>query len=175
MERLETEPTADGLILDQSGLILHYRSGGHGDRLGPLEKRLLPLLLKGPLHAAEISRRLGVWHNHIHVAMRKLAMKGLVESWRTFGENLAGTRILRRFYALNPAKVLLAVPVTRPTDEDIQAAKVRAQVDTIQREKEGLRRQREFSPNPLTRLKAQLAEGRGERGSSAQNAEGQAF
>ncbi len=90
--------------------------------------------------------------------MRQLARKDLVESWTTFGVNLAGTRILRRFYALNPAKVFLAAPVTRPTGEEIQAAKEKAQVNAIQREKEGLARQRQLSPNPWTRLKAQPKE-----------------
>ncbi len=163
MQQLETKPTADRLlIVDRSGLILHYRPDGRGDRLGPLEKRVLAMVLQGPLHAAEIARRLGVWHNHVHVSIRKLAGKGLVESWTAFGVNLAGTRILRRFYALNPDKVFLAVPVPRPTGAEIQAAKERAQVDATEREKEGIRLQREFSPNPLTRLKASRMEGHDE-------------
>lgn len=157
MQRLEAKPTAERLlILDQSGLILHYRPDGRGDRLGPLEKRILRLLLQEPLHAAEIARRLQVWHNHVHVAMRKLAKKELVESWTALGENLAGTRILRRFYALNPDKVSIAVPVKTPTDLEIQAAKEQAQSQGIRREKEGLRLQRQLSPKPITQFKATI-------------------
>jgi hypothetical protein len=159
MQRVEAKPTAGRLlILDQSGLILHYRPDGRGDRLGPLEKSILPLLLREPLHAAEIAKRLHVWHNHVHVSLGKLARKGLVESWSALGENIAGTTILRRFYALNPQKVAVAIPVKAPTEAELQAAKQRAQIQAIQREKESIRRQREFSPNPLTRLKAQLPE-----------------
>lgn len=142
------------LILDPLGLTLQYRADGRGDRLGPLEKRIVALLLQGPLHAAEISRRLGVWHNHVHVALRKLLSKGLVESWTALGENLAGMQILRRFYTLNPEKVSIAVPVKRPTESELQQAKERAQTDGIQRELQGIALQRELSPNPETRLKA---------------------
>ena len=142
------------LILDRSGQILYYRPGGRGDWLGPLEKRILPLLLEGPLHAGEISRRLGAWHNHVHVALRNLAGKGLVESWTALGENLAATRILRRFYSLNPVRVSIAVPVKAPTKAELQAAKERAQTDAIRRELEGIRLQRQLSPKSSTRLKA---------------------
>ena len=68
--------------------------------------------------------------------------------------NLAGTKTLRRFYALNPAKAFLAVPVTRPTGEEIRGAKDRAQSLAIQKEREGLHLQCESSVNPLTRAKA---------------------
>jgi hypothetical protein len=103
MQPLETKPTQGRLlILEQSGMILHYRPDDHGDRLGPLETRILPSLLQGPLHAAENARRLHVWHNQVHVTMRNLARKGLVESWTALGENLAGMKVLRRFYTLNP-------------------------------------------------------------------------
>jgi len=153
MQRLEPNPGHRRLlILDRSGLILHYRPEGRGDRLGSLEKRILPLLLRGSLHGAEIARRLHVWHNH--VSLEKLARKGLVESWTILGENLAGIRILRRFYALDPARVSIAVPVKRPADGEIQAAKERAQAEAIQREKQGIRLQRQLSPKPFTRLKA---------------------
>jgi hypothetical protein len=154
MQRLEPKPGQRRLlILDRSGRILHYRPSGRGDWLGPLETQIVTLLMEGPLHAADIARRLGAWHNHVHVALKKLARKDLVESWTGLGENFAGTRILRRFYALSSAKVFVAVPVKAPTQSEIQAAKVRAQTDAIKREKEGIRRQREFSPNPWTRAK----------------------
>jgi len=157
MQRLEAKPTASRLlILDPTGLILHYRPDGRGDRLGPLEKRILPLLLQGPLHGAEIARRLHIWHNHAHVAMRRLAGKGMVESWTILGENLAGTQILRRFYALDPANVSIAVPVKRMTEREIQAAKEKAQAYAIGRELEGIRLQCQLSLKPSTRLKASI-------------------
>ncbi len=155
MQRLEPKlATRRLLVLDKSGIILHYCPDGRGDRLGPLEKRILPLLLEGPLHGGEIARRLGVWHNHVHVALKKLTRKDVVESWTTLGVNLAGTRILRRFYSLNPAKVSVAFPVKAPTEAELQAAKQRAQTQAIQREKEGIRLQCLSSPNSLTRAKA---------------------
>jgi len=155
MQRLEAKRDEGRvLVLDQSGLVIHYRPDGRGDRLGPLEKCILPLLLERPLHAAEIAKRLHVWHNHVHVSLGKLLGKGLVESWTALGENLAGTRILRRFYVLNPVRVFVAFPVKAPTEADLETAKERAQTDAIQREKEGIRRQREFSPKPWTRTKA---------------------
>ncbi len=154
MQRLEPRPAARRLlILDRSGPILHYRPEGPGDRLGPLEKRILSLLLEGPLHGAEISRRLGAWHNNVHVTLKNLARKELVESWTVFGGTLAGIKVLRRFYALNPTKVSVAFPVKAPSDAEVQAAKERVQTDAIQREKEGIRRQRESSPKPWTRAK----------------------
>jgi hypothetical protein len=137
-----------------SGQILHYHPDGRGDWLGPLEKRILPLLLEGPLHAGEISRRLGAWHNNVHVALGNLAGKGLVQSWTVLGKNLAATRILRRFYALNPAKVSVAFPVKAPTQAEIRSANERVQTQALEREREGLRRQRQLSPNPWTRAKA---------------------
>jgi predicted transcriptional regulator len=155
MQRLEPKPAARRLlILDRSGQILDYRPEGPGDRLGPLEKRILSLLLGGPLYGAEISRRLGAWHNNVHVSLGKLSRKGLVESWTALGDNLAGTRILRRFYALSPEKVSVAIPVKTPTRIELQRAKERAQIEGIQRELQGLRLQRELSLKPTTRLKA---------------------
>jgi hypothetical protein len=70
------------------------------------------------------------------------------------GENLARTQILRRFYALNPAKVFLAVSVKTPTAQEIQAATEKAQTEALRREREGIRLQRELSAKPTTRLKA---------------------
>lgn len=76
MQRLEAKPTQGRLlILDQSGLVLHHSAEGRGDRLGPLEKSILPLLFEEPLHAAEIAKRLRLWHNHVHVSLEKLARK----------------------------------------------------------------------------------------------------
>ncbi len=155
MQRLEPKPAAGRLlILDRSGIILHYRPEGPGDRLGPLEKQILSILLEGPLHGAEISRRLGVWHNNVHVALKKLAKKELLKSWMTFGENLARTKVLRRFYSLNPATVSIAVPVKAQMQAEVQSANERVQTQALEREREGIRRQREFSPKPMTRAKA---------------------
>lgn len=76
-----------------------------------------------------------------------------MESWTALGEILAGTKILRRFYALNPEKVAIAVPVERPTRIQTQQAKERAQREAIRREREGILLERLSSPKPSTRLK----------------------
>jgi hypothetical protein len=54
MQQLETKPTEDRLlILDRPGRILRYRPDGRGDRLGPLEKRILAMTQEG----SEIAHR----------------------------------------------------------------------------------------------------------------------
>jgi predicted transcriptional regulator len=157
MQRLEPKLRRGRLlILDCQGCILHYRGEGRGDRLGPLARNIITILLHESLTGAEIARRLGVWHNHVHVSLRKLARKSLVRSQVAFGRNLSGTQILRKFYSLNSAKVSIAVPIRSPTKVQLQQAKEKAQAQGLERERRGIALQDQLSPKPLTRLKALL-------------------
>lgn len=141
------------LILDAEGSILYYRGEGHGDRLGPLAKQICIMLFHEALTGAEIARRLNTWHNHVHISLGKLARKGLVNSRVAIGENLAKSKVLRKFYTLNPEKVAIAIPVPSPTIIQLQQAKEKAQTEALERERNGIRLMRELSPNPLTRCK----------------------
>lgn len=151
---LEKLRTGFRVIIDLENRSLHYHSIGRGERLGPLEKRILLTLSNGPLIGAEIARKLHIWHQDVYEALKHLRRKGLVESWTAIGENLPGTRILRRFYALNPGKVAVAVPAASPTRIQLQQAKEKAQSLGIRRERKGVRLRRTLSPKPATRLKA---------------------
>ena len=110
----------------------------------------------------DIARRLGVWHQAVYKSLKGLRRKGLVEPWTTLGENLAGSKLFRRFYTLNSEKVAIAVPVPSPTKVQLQHAKEKAQSDAIQREKENIRLQRVASLKPSTRLKALIGQVRQE-------------
>jgi len=142
------------VVIDLENQEVYYRSIGRGDRLGRLERRILLMLVNEPLSGADLAKKLGVWHQAIHRALKRLREKDLMGSWTGLGENLAGTQILRRFYALNPRKVSIAVPASSPTEIQLQQAEEKAQTEALQREREGIRRMRLLSPKPSTRLKA---------------------
>ena len=141
-------------VVDSRESIVYYRPVGSNDRLEPLEKSIILILAQEVLSEAEIARKLGAWPQAIHEALKRLRGKDLVKSWTALGENLTGTRCLRRFYTLNSGKVAIAIPVHSPTKLQLQQAKEKAQADAIQREREGVRRQRMLSPKLSTRLKA---------------------
>lgn len=149
-------------VVDSREGAVYYRQVGSSDRLGPLEKRIILILAQESLSEAEIARRLSVWLQAVHRALKNLRRKRLVKSWAALGENLAGTKILRRFYTLNSERVQMTVSVGSPTKIQFQRAKEKAQTEGIRRELEGIRRQRELSPKPLTRLKANRIESRRE-------------
>ena len=141
-------------VIDLENQEVYYRSIGRRDRLGPLGKKILLMLANEPLAGSEMARRLGAWHQAVYETLKRLEEKGLVESWTVLGENLAGSKVLRRFYALNPEKVAVAVPVPRLTGIQLQRIKEKAQAEALQREREGICLQRMASLKPSTRLKA---------------------
>jgi hypothetical protein len=126
------------LVIVGDGEDLFYCGLHREDKLGSLQKKIILMLVKEPLHGAEIARRLGTWHNAVHVALRKLEEKGLVESYPSPGTNLQGTRIWRRFYALSPRCCFRIVPVKRPTKAKLEAASRQAQTLGIQRQIDGI-------------------------------------
>lgn len=144
------------LILSPAGFILHYRGEGHGDRLGPLAKRILTMLLLEPLTGVELARRIGVRRQTAYKALWRLRRKGLVESRTAVGRNLAGTRILRRFYSLNPEKVSVPHPVAEPTSKQLELARKKAQTEGLRRERDGIITQLGFSLNPTRLIKTLL-------------------
>ena len=140
-------------VVDLKESIVYYRRVGRDDRLGPLEKRIILILAQGALSEAEIARKLGAWPQAVHQAIKRLRGKDLVKSWPVLGENLAGTKVFRRFYVLNSERVQMTVSVGSPTEIQLQGARERAQREAIRREREGIRIQRLSSPKPSTRLK----------------------
>jgi biotin operon repressor len=156
-EWLEKRAAGIHVVLDLQNATVYYRSQGSRHRLGPLERRILLMLVNEPLSGADLAKKLGVWHQAVYKALKGLRRKGLVESWTGLGENLAGTRIPRRFHALNPGKVAIAVPVRSPTKRELQAAKEAQEAQGVERQREWIRQMRLLSPKPSTRLKALTA------------------
>jgi hypothetical protein len=138
------------LVIVGNGEGLFYCGLNREDKLGSLQKKIILMLVKEPLHGAEIARRLGTWHNVVHVALRKIEEKGLVESYPSPGTNLQGTRIWRRFYALSPRCCFRIVPVKRPTKAKLEAAAAKAQTLGIQRQIDGITIQRMQTDNVKT-------------------------
>jgi hypothetical protein len=147
------------VVVDSREGIVYYRPVGRDDRLGPLEKRIILILAQGALSEAEIARKLGAWPQAVHEALKRLRGKDLVKSWPALGENLAGTKVFRRFYFLNSERVQMTVPVGSPTEIELQRARERAQREAIRREREGILLERLTSPKPSTRLKALINQG----------------
>lgn len=120
-------------VVDLKENIVYYRPAGRDDRLGPLEKRIILILAQGALSEAEIARKLGAWPQAVHEALKRLRGKDLVKSWPALGENLAGTKVFRRFYVLNSERVQMTVSVGSPTEIQLQRARERTQREAIRR------------------------------------------
>jgi hypothetical protein len=104
--------------LDRSGLILHYRPGGPRDRLGPLEKRILSLLLEGPLHGAH--------PDHLNI----YSSAGLSIKPRSAVTKIDMLKEMIRAWGLEPEKIL-----TRETPAEPH----RAYASSEEREQEEMR------------------------------------
>jgi len=70
-EWLEKRAAGIHVVLDLQNATVYYRSQGSRHRLGPLERRILLMLVHELLPSSEIARRLGAWHQAVYAALKQ--------------------------------------------------------------------------------------------------------